>query len=143
MRIHQYESTVIINAALEDDQIELVINKIKDGILQFGGEMVDLDRWGRKRLAYQIKKSKIGYYVVFRFTAPIDAIAKLERLYRLDETIIRFLTLKLDKYAVEHLDEQKAKAAAAQQQETPVIETILDEKKEVDEKAFETTKSEL
>lgn len=116
MRIQQYESAVIINAALEDEQIEAVIAKIKDTIEHNGGSIVDLDKWGRRRLAYQIRKSKIGFYVVFRFASPTDFLAKLERAYRLDESILRFLTLKLDKNAVQHLDEQRARLIAAQKE---------------------------
>ncbi len=111
MRITQYESAVIINAALEDSVIETELNKIKDTIESFGGTIVDLDKWGRKRLAYQIKKHKIGYYVIYRFNAPTEAITKLERLLKLNESIVRFLTIKLDKFAIEFLDDQKSKRA--------------------------------
>lgn len=112
MRISQYETAVIINAALEDSAIEAEITKIKETIENFGGTIVDLDKWGRKRLAYQIKKHKIGFYVIYRYNAPTDAVAKIERLLRLNESIVRFLTVKLDKFAIEHLDDQKAKRAA-------------------------------
>lgn len=111
MKINQYESTIIINAALEDDQIEALVTKVKDFIENHGGTMVDLDRWGRRRLAYQINKSKVGYYAVYRFSAPTDMIAQLERLYRLDEQVIRFLTIQLSKFAVEYLDDMLSKRA--------------------------------
>ncbi len=124
MRKHQYESAVIINAALEDEQIEQIIAKLKDTIEQNGGVIVDLDKWGRKRLAYQIRKSKIGYYVIFRFESPVEAIAKIERTYRLEESILRFLTIKLDKNAIEYLNEQKAKSmtSSADSVTSPVVD---------------------
>lgn len=111
MKTNQYESTIIINAALEDDQIEALVTKVKDFIENHGGSMVDLDRWGRRRLAYPINKSKVGYYAVYRFNAPTDLIAQLERLYRLDEQVIRFLTIQLTKYAVEYLDDMLSRRA--------------------------------
>ncbi|NUN08249.1 MAG: 30S ribosomal protein S6 [Ignavibacteriaceae bacterium] len=114
MRISQYETAVIINAALEDSAVEAEITKIQDMIVSFGGTIVDLDKWGRKRLAYQIKKHKIGYYVIYRYDAPTEAVAKIERLLRLNESLVRFLTIKLDKFAIEHLEDQKAKRAALQ-----------------------------
>ncbi len=113
MRIHSYESAVIINAALEDEQIELVVTKLRDTITQSGGEIFSTENWGRKRLAYQIKKNKIGYYIIFQFTAPVEAIAQIERVYRLDENIVRFLTIQLSKFAVEHFSDQKEKEALA------------------------------
>lgn len=119
-----YESVVIINAALEDDQIEATITHIQETITTHGGEILDLDKWGRKRLAYPIKKSKSGYYAVFRFNATTDLIATLERNYRLDENIVRYLTIQLDKFALEAIAKQKeafknAELAAAEALETP------------------------
>jgi small subunit ribosomal protein S6 len=118
MRKRTYESVAIINATLEDDQIESTISRMQETITTHGGEMLDLDKWGRKRLAYPINKAKSGYYVIFRFNASTDLIATLERNYRLDENVIRYLTIQLDKFALEAIAKQKeafknAEAAAA------------------------------
>lgn len=107
MRKRIYESVVIINATLEDEQVEATISRMQETITTHGGELIDLDKWGRKRLAYPIKKSKSGYYVVFRFSATTDLVATLERNYRLDENIIRYLTIQLDKFALEAIAKQK------------------------------------
>jgi small subunit ribosomal protein S6 len=121
MRKRTYESVAIINAALEDDQIESTISRMQETITTHGGEILDLDKWGRKRLAYPINKAKSGYYVIFRFNASTDLIATFERNYRLDENVIRYLTIQLDKYALEAIAKQKeavknAEAAAAEAQ---------------------------
>ncbi len=113
MRFNSYESAVLINAALEDEVIEQVITKLQDAITQYGGTLTLTDKWGRKRLAYPIKKSKIGYYVIFQFDAPVTAISQIERIYRLEESILRFMNLKLSKFALEHFADQKTKEAAA------------------------------
>jgi small subunit ribosomal protein S6 len=113
-----YESVVIINAALEDEQIDSTIGRIQETITTHGGEIIDLDKWGRKRLAYPIKKAKSGYYAVYRFNASTDLIAILERNYRLDENIIRYLTIALDKFALE---------AIAKQKETSKAESVAEE----------------
>lgn len=108
MKTDVYESAVLINAVLEDTQIDSLINRIKEFITNNGGQITDFENWGRKRLAYPIEKSKIGYYAIFRFTAPTNIIAKVERFYNLDENILRYLTIKLNKHALEQLDKNKA-----------------------------------
>lgn len=95
-----YESTFIVNAALDDAQIDGVIEKVKDNITKNGGEVVELAKWGRKRFVYPIKKKNNGFYVVCEINAPGDFVAKLERHYQLDENIIRYLTIALDKRAL-------------------------------------------
>ena len=110
MKNNVYESAVIINAALDDEQIQNLISRIKETIKNNGGEIRDFEDWGRKRLAYVVKKSKVGYYAIFRFDAPPSLIAKLERFYVLDEQFLRYLTIKLDSDAVEYLEKNKEKA---------------------------------
>jgi small subunit ribosomal protein S6 len=107
MKNQTYESAVLINASLDDPQIEGIINKIKDTILANGGEIREVENWGRKRLAYTVNKSKIGYYVIYRFDAPTTIISKLERLYTLDDNIFRFLNIKLDPIALEQIEKNK------------------------------------
>src|SRR5574338_774222 len=107
MRTGVYESAVLINAALDDQQIDLILTRIKDFIINNSGQIRELDNWGRKRLAYPVEKSKIGYYAIYRFDAPSDLIAKLERTYSLDEQILRYVTLKLDNDALEQLEKNK------------------------------------
>ena len=108
MRTGVYESAVLINAALDDQQIESILSRIKDIIINNGGQIRELENWGRKRLAYPVEKSKIGYYAIYRFDAPSDIVAKLERAYSLDEQILRFITLKLNNDALEQLEKNKS-----------------------------------
>jgi small subunit ribosomal protein S6 len=116
MRTNVYESAVMINAALDDELIDSIVSKIKETIINNGGEIREIENWGRKRLAYMVKKSKIGYYAIFRFTAPSKIIAKLERFFSLDEQILRYLTIKLDGDAVDYLEKNKI---------VPVEETVV------------------
>ncbi len=103
-----YESAVLINAALEDEQIQSNISHIKEIIVNSGGEIKEIEDWGRRRLAYMVKKSKIGYYTILRFSAPPDIISKLEKYYKLDESILRFLTINLSKKALEQIEKNSA-----------------------------------
>ncbi len=111
-----YESVIIINATLEDAQVETEIEKIKDFILKNGGEMRALEKWGRRRLAYAIKKKNNGFYVLYEFKAPGDIVAKLERQYLLNENVIRFMTIELNKKAL------KAKEVG---QKTPISDVVV------------------
>ena len=113
MTKRHYESVVIINAALEDDQIETTLTRIQETLSANGAELADLDKWGRKRLAYPIQKSKSGFYAIFRFAAPSEAISELERIYRLDENIVRYLTIVLGKKDLAQIEKMKETASVA------------------------------
>lgn len=123
MTKRHYESVVILNAALEDDQIEATLTRIQETLKTNGAEITDLEKWGRKRLAYPIQKSKSGYYGIFRFIASSESIAELERIYRLDETIVRYLTISLGKKDLEHIAKMKEKAAQAEAEKVETKET--------------------
>ena len=93
---NNYETTFIINASLEDGQIESTISHVSEVITRNGGEITALNKWGRKRLAYPIQKKNNGFYVNLEFVAPATAMAQLERVYQLDENTLRFLPIHLD-----------------------------------------------
>ncbi len=116
MKKNVYDSTVLINAALDDNQIDAIITRIKDFITSNEGEIRELENWGRKRLAYMVNKSKIGYYAVFRFDAPAEIVSKLDRLFSLDEQILRFLTIKLNKDALEQIEKNKIQTVSAEEE---------------------------
>ena len=109
MAINHYESVIIINAALEDPQIEQTITSIKENIKSNGGEISDIEDWGRKRLAYTIDNAKSGYYIITRFSSPTSAIKEFERTCKLDENVIRYMTIVLDKRDLEHIELAKNK----------------------------------
>jgi small subunit ribosomal protein S6 len=91
-----YESTFIVNAGLDDPQVDAVIEKAKEAVAKNGGELTDLVKWGRKRFTYPIRKKNNGYYAVFEFKGPSDVVAKLERHYQLDENVLRYITIDVD-----------------------------------------------
>ncbi|MEO8233666.1 MAG: 30S ribosomal protein S6 [Ignavibacteriota bacterium] len=139
MRTGIYESAVLINAALDDQQIESILTRIKDVITNNGGEIRELDNWGRKRLAYPVEKSKIGYYAIYRFEAPSDMIAKLERIYSLDEQILRYVTLKLNSDAIEQLEKNKTLSSTVKDE---VVTEVVEVKASSDEEADTNTNNE-
>lgn len=108
-----YETTFIINASIEDTQIESLINHTQELITTNGGEIVALNKWGRKRLAYAIEKKNNGFYVNIEFNAPGALIGRLEHAFQLDENVLRFLTIHLDKKALAARQRGAALAPAA------------------------------
>jgi small subunit ribosomal protein S6 len=116
----QYESTVIINATLDDAQIEQIISRIAETITKGGGSIAAVNKWGRKRLAYPIAKKSNGYYVCYEFSAPPELIATLERSYQLDEMILRYLTVVLDAKAIAAKKAAATPIAADESVQSPV-----------------------
>ena len=100
-----YETYIIVDGNYEDNVIEEIIKKYEAFFLKNEVEIKNLDRIGRRRMAYQIKKKQNGYYVCFEIIASATVIAKLERAYKLDENIIRYLTIIMDKKTLKEKDD--------------------------------------
>ena len=96
----RYESTVIIKGSLQDEQIDPIVTKIEEFIAKNGGAVIEMERWGRRKLAYEITRETQGFYVSAHFTAPGAMIMRLERMYDLDDNIIRWLTLVTPESAI-------------------------------------------
>ena len=127
MKTNHYESVIILNATLEDSQIDSIISSLKEQMSANGVEVSDVDKWGRKRLAYPIKKGKSGYYIIFHFTSPREYITKFERTLRLDENVIRFLTIKLEQKDLDFIAKKKndeAEEAAKPVEVVKATETV-------------------
>jgi small subunit ribosomal protein S6 len=113
-----YENIVILNAALSDEEIGSAIERIDNLVKNSGGETVKADHWGRKKLAYEIKKQQKGYYVLFVFKTPAQTIKKLEELYKVFDPVIKYMVIKLGPKQVKALEAsmaaeaEKAKAEA-------------------------------
>lgn len=91
-----YETTFIVNAALEDNDIEAVVSKVINQISNNSGTIQEINKWGRKRLAYPINKKHNGFYVNLIYQSIPEFIPSLERFMTLDDTILRHLTLQIN-----------------------------------------------
>lgn len=100
--MNQYETVFIATPVLSEAQVKETVKKFRDIVTENGGEMIHEEDWGMKKLAYPIQKKSTGFYHLFEFKANPEFIDKLEIEFRRDEKIIRFMTVKLDKYAVEY-----------------------------------------
>jgi small subunit ribosomal protein S6 len=111
--LREYETTFVVDAHLPTDQIEQTIEKFIKYITDNDGVLRHSDRWGKRRLAYEIKKKQYGYYVYLRFAANGEMIKALDREYRLDESILRYLTVLTPKKVVQNEDFSAVKPSAA------------------------------
>jgi len=89
----RYESTFILKGSLEEEAQNSIVSKLEETITKNGGTLIETERWGRRKLAYDIEKENHGMYYSLHFRAPGAVIAKLERVYQLDENVVRWLTL--------------------------------------------------
>ncbi len=122
---HVYETTIIINASLDDPQIDNVINRVQETITKNGGTITAVNKWGRKRLAYSINKKTTGFYMNMEFEAPGTLLPTLERSFQLDELILRDLTIVLDKKAL--AARKPLPVAAPQPEAAPAREPLFTE----------------
>lgn len=124
-----YESIFILRPTISDDDVTKTVTKL-EGIVKQGGEYITTENWGKKKLAYEVMKEKKGLYVLFRFRGKGELISELERNYRFDDNVIKFMTIKLGKKELEML-EKKAAASLVSPDEAgkeevaaaPVVET--------------------
>jgi small subunit ribosomal protein S6 len=107
----QYETVFILTPVLSDEQTKEAINFYKKLFKEHGVKVVHEESWGLKKLAYPIKKKNTGFYQLFQIDAPGESIATLETAYKRDERVLRYMTVSLDKYALEYADRRRAKRA--------------------------------
>ena len=94
--MNKYELAVVVSAKIEDDERAQVIEKVKALVERFGGQISDVDEWGKKRLAYEIQKMKEAFYYFIQFEGETTVPAELEERLRIEETVLRFLCVKQD-----------------------------------------------
>ncbi|MBP5215604.1 MAG: 30S ribosomal protein S6 [Alphaproteobacteria bacterium] len=93
-----YESVLIARQDLGASQVNNLVSELSEVIKAEGGEVVKVDNWGLKNLAYRIKKNRKGYYVLLNIVAPASAITEYERRIRLNEDVIRYMTVKVEEF---------------------------------------------
>ena len=91
--MNKYESVIIVNPNLDEAALKAVEDKFT-GIINENGKVEKVDRMGKRRLAYEIKKQQEGYYMVFEFESKPEAIAELERIYRITDDIMKYIRVK-------------------------------------------------
>ncbi|NAW51015.1 30S ribosomal protein S6 [Elizabethkingia argentiflava] len=107
--MNNYETVFILTPVLSDAQVEEAVKKIEDLLKENGCEIVAKENWGLKKLAYPIQLKKNGFYTLIEFKGEGEVVANLELAYKRDERVIRYLTTKMDKHAVDYAVARRAK----------------------------------
>jgi small subunit ribosomal protein S6 len=107
--MNQYETVFIMTPVLSDQQMKETVAKFKGILTDAGAEIINEEEWGLKTMAYPIQKKSTGFYELIEFKAEPSVIAKLEVAFRRDERVIRYITVKNEKYAAEYAEKRRNK----------------------------------
>ena len=111
--MNHYETVFILTPVLSDAQVEEAVKKFENFLTERNCEIVAKENWGLKKLAYPIQLKKNGFYTLIEFKGEGSIVADLETAFKRDERVIRYLTTKLDKHAVEYAVTRRAKLKSA------------------------------
>ena len=125
--MRRYETIIIIRPNASEDDITGIIDRTQGIIEASGGSIVNVDKWGLKKLAYLIKKEQQGYYVFIEYAGLPEAVSEMERIYRIDDRVLKFMTIKtqdefvagpVEKQSEDETDqpEESQEAVAAEEQ---------------------------
>lgn len=139
----QYETAFLISPNLEEEETEKVITQMADVISEKKGKMINEDRWGKRRLAYPIKKFEEAFYVFFHYEGDPEIPLELERRFKQTEEVLRYLTMK--KTQKENVRRKKKTVPTEQERAVPpkeeVPETEVAETEALDKKGEEKTQA--
>ncbi|WP_435262791.1 30S ribosomal protein S6 [Tenacibaculum sp. nBUS_03] len=111
--MNHYETVFILNPVLSEGQIKETVQKFEDYLTSKGAEVIYKENWGLKKLAYPIEKKKSGFYHLIEFKATGDTITPFELEFRRDDSIMRYLTVKLDKHAAAWAEKRKERVKSS------------------------------
>lgn len=107
--MNNYETVFILTPVLSDEQMKETVAKFKKVLTDNGAEILNEEAWGLKKMAYAIQKKSTGFYCLMEFKAEPSVIKTLDVAYRRDEKVIRYMTVKLDKYAAQYAEKRRNK----------------------------------
>jgi small subunit ribosomal protein S6 len=124
--MRRYETIFIVRPNVTEDEVEAVINKTSSIIEGDGGTIFRIDKWGLKKLAYLIKKENQGYYVYVDYASIPASVSEMERIFRIDDKVLKYLTVKLD----DSCDPEaiKEELEIAESAETSAVDEVNEEK---------------
>ena len=114
--MNKYETVFILTPVLSDDQMKETVEKFKGVLTNAGAEIISEENWGLKKLAYPIDKKTTGFYELIEFNAAPETIKTLEIAYRRDEKVLRYLTVKMEKYAAEYAAKRRSNKQPKEQE---------------------------
>ena len=100
-KLNKYETVFIVRPTLDDEAVDRCVNTVEEFIKGQGGKIISTDKKGRKRLSYEVKKLRDGFFVVLRYEVKPQAIVAFRRVIQLNEEIIRSITVALEEEALQ------------------------------------------
>ena len=94
--MRRYETVHVIDSTLEPERIESIISRVNEIVTKGGGTIIDEKRWGKRRLTYEINKRQYGYYTILNYNAPTSVVQELEKFFRINQYVLRYLTIHID-----------------------------------------------
>ena len=107
--MNHYETVFILTPVLSDEQMKETVAKFKTLLTDKGAEILNEETWGLKKMAYAIQKKSTGFYCLLEFKAEPEVIKTLETGFRREEKVIRFMTVKLYKNAIQYAEKRRNK----------------------------------
>ena len=111
--MNHYETVFILNPVLSDVQVKETVKKFEDYLVSKGADVVYQENWGLKKLAYPVQNKKSGFYHLFEFKVNGEEITPFELEFRRDDSIMRYLTVRLDKHAAAWAEKRKERVKAS------------------------------
>ena len=122
-----YETVFILNPVLSEDQAKDTVEKFVKVLKKAGADVLNIEQWGLKKMAYPINKKSTGFYNLLEFKAASTVVNTLETEYRRDESVMRFLTTVLDKHAIIY-NERRRKGEFKNKDRKPVVKKAEEER---------------
>ena len=129
--MRNYQSVLILKPDLDEAQVDQSVEKITSILQKFGGSILKLDKWGKKRLAYRVKKNKFGYYLNIYHTCESGKVPDLEKEYQLYDLVIKYLVIRLEERDIERVMSQAAESSESSEEAPKEAAKEVDSKKDV------------
>ncbi len=101
-----YENVVIVNPSLSEEDLKSALEKISEQITKSGGEVLKIENWGKRKLAYELNKQRMGFYVMILFKSPTALIKELEYYYKVFDPIMKYMIIRLSKKQIDALPKE-------------------------------------
>lgn len=134
-----YETVYILRPELTEEQINQTIERLNGIINKGGGEVKNLERWGKKRLAYKIEKERYGHYILMHFNGEPDLVRELERNYRLSEDVMRYIVISIKKGEPIKVEMEREEFQEEEKAVSPAVGGTAPRREEEEEEEEETS----
>ena len=124
-----YETVFIADADISEEDVDYITERVSGIVRDFNGKLLKIEKWGRKKLAYEVKKRTKGYYFLLSFLGDHKLTTELERILKLDDRILKYLTVKVDKHIeLDEEEEEKPKREEAKKEQDAEEGVVQEEK---------------